>query len=407
MVSFSDVYSAYIDCQRRKANKVSAKLFETNLIHNLASLVREMNSKTYRLSSANCFIVTYPSKREVFASNFRDRVLHHYWYERVNPIIEHHLIYDCSSCRTGKGTDFAIHRVERFIRQITENYQRNYGVWVLKTDYSGFFMSIIREKLYEELTEVIYAEYSGDDIDDVVYLTERFIVDDVTVGCTYKSPKSMWRDLPPNKTLFNDKGRGEPIGNLPSQATANFYMNLIDRIHRREKYKGKVYYSRYVDDIVVLSRDRNLLVDLLEDMKRESAERGLTINMKKTSIRNLEHGIRYLGKEIHPHYTVIQKRTIHKMYSDSQFYHDTPDLLSMVNSRLGQLSNYNGYRLAMKWFKFISPKLKSIALVQPRDKTPRAVNVRARYKKRKKTFSYYKKKVNKAGNDILISMMLG
>ncbi len=61
--------------------------------------------------------------------------------------------------------------------------------------------------------------------------------------------------------LYNHKtalqGKGMPVGNLTSQFFANVYLNELDRFVKH-KLKAK-YYIRYVDDFVVLHRDRAVL----------------------------------------------------------------------------------------------------------------------------------------------------
>ena len=50
-------------------------------------------------------------------------------------------------------------------------------------------------------------------------------------------------------------GKGLPMGNQSSQWFALYYLDRIDRIIK-EKYKIK-YYTRYMDDLILLSRTRN------------------------------------------------------------------------------------------------------------------------------------------------------
>ena len=66
-------------------------------------IVNEINSRTYELQPAQCFIIKYPAIREVFCANFRDRIVQHYVFLRLNPIIEKMLIYDTASCKISIG----------------------------------------------------------------------------------------------------------------------------------------------------------------------------------------------------------------------------------------------------------------------------------------------------------------
>jgi len=63
-----------------------------------------------------CFNADKPVKREVFAADFRDRVVHHLIYSYISPIFEKTFINDSYSCRKGKGTHYGIKRIDHFIR---------------------------------------------------------------------------------------------------------------------------------------------------------------------------------------------------------------------------------------------------------------------------------------------------
>ena len=116
------MYNAYVSCRKNKRNKPSCKKFEVNALYNIQKLCSDINPCSYKLRPAECFIVKDPRLREVFCANFRDRVVQHFVYNELNPVIEKMLIYDAANCRKGKGTDFAIDRVARFIRRETCNY---------------------------------------------------------------------------------------------------------------------------------------------------------------------------------------------------------------------------------------------------------------------------------------------
>ncbi|MFR9543842.1 MAG: RNA-directed DNA polymerase, partial [Rikenellaceae bacterium] len=102
----NDLFVAYLDARKHKRNTVSQILFEINLEENLMALYEEVISQRYTPSQSVCFVVTKPVIREVFASQFRDRVIHHLLFNYISPIFEKSFIYDCCSCRKGKGTLF-------------------------------------------------------------------------------------------------------------------------------------------------------------------------------------------------------------------------------------------------------------------------------------------------------------
>jgi hypothetical protein len=60
----------------------------------------------------------------------------HFVYNELNPVIEKILINDTCSCREGKGTDYALRRLSRFIRKETLNWT-DLNAWAYKLDMQG------------------------------------------------------------------------------------------------------------------------------------------------------------------------------------------------------------------------------------------------------------------------------
>ena len=104
MFKVEDIFEAYYDCLKNKRSKESAIKFEMNYIRNCISLYNDLSNRTYRPSSSIAFIVLKPRRREIFAANFRDRVLHHLVDLKLRPLIEKELIDRTFNNRVGKGT---------------------------------------------------------------------------------------------------------------------------------------------------------------------------------------------------------------------------------------------------------------------------------------------------------------
>lgn len=135
-----DVFEAYFECRKKKRNTCNALAFESEYERKCVELWREINSGTYHPSRSIAFIITKPVKREVFAADFRDRVVHHLIARRLVPLLEAQFIDDSYSTRKGKGTLYGILKVEEHIRQCSENYTKN--CHILKIDIRSFFMKI-------------------------------------------------------------------------------------------------------------------------------------------------------------------------------------------------------------------------------------------------------------------------
>ena len=83
--TFHELVQAYFDCRRTKRNSASALAFEALQEHNLIQLHEELASGAWRPGRSICFVVTKPKPREVWAADFRDRIVHHLLYNRISP----------------------------------------------------------------------------------------------------------------------------------------------------------------------------------------------------------------------------------------------------------------------------------------------------------------------------------
>ena len=140
VITLAELFEAYFDCRENKRNTLNALAFEVDYESKLLKLCTEINDGSYQPGKSIAFIVNKPVKREIFAANFRDRVVHHLIINKLNPLFEKVFIYDSYACRVNKGTHLGIQRVDRFIRQCSQNYSLD--CYVLKLDIKGFFMSL-------------------------------------------------------------------------------------------------------------------------------------------------------------------------------------------------------------------------------------------------------------------------
>lgn len=127
-----DLFQAYYDARQHKRNKNTALSFEINYESKLFALHQELVSGSYIISPSICFIIRDPVQREVFAADFRDRIIHHLIYNYLYPLFDNHFIHDSYSCRIGKSTHFGVERVKRFFRACSYNFTQK--TYVLKMD---------------------------------------------------------------------------------------------------------------------------------------------------------------------------------------------------------------------------------------------------------------------------------
>lgn len=356
------LFQAYYDARKNKRNKHSALLFELHHERELFRLAGDILAQRYQPQPSICFIIKKPVKREVFAADFRDRIVHHLIFNYISPVFENLFIHDSYSCRKGKGTHYGIKRADHFIRSCSENYHRD--CYILKIDIQGYFMSIDRSLLYEKIKSrlIKYASKIDGDLHTILYLTRMTIFNDPVNGCIMKSRRTEWNDLPASKSLFHaGQNKGLPIGNLTSQLFANIYLNELDHF-----MKGNLqlkYYGRYVDDMMVVHRDLKHLksvVPVIGDYLLSNLE--LRLHPRKIYLQHYSKGVAFLGTVIKPYRTYISARTktnfirsVTKYNQQTENQLPTTALLkqfiSGMNSYLGIMIHYKTAKLREKIVK--------------------------------------------------------
>jgi len=294
---FLELHKAYLDARKHKRNTINQLKFERNLEKELLSLCSELETQTYELKPGICFINELPVKREIIAADFRDRVVHHFLYNRIYPVLDRKFIYDSYSCRVGKGTLFGIERVMGFLKGCKEP-------WVLRLDIKGFFMAINREILFNLIVKGL--DKNLQDLD--LFLIRKIVFNEPLKNARFKSPESAWDGLPPDKSLMNSAPNcGLPIGNLTSQVFANVYLNPLDHFVKRElKIK---YYGRYVDDMVLIHSDKRILLNAISSIRKfMQSKLNLAMHPKKIKLQPAVKGFAFLGAYIYPHGVIMGKR---------------------------------------------------------------------------------------------------
>ena len=353
-IELEELFDAYFNCRSNKRNTANAIAFEIDYEHNLVQLCEEINNGNYKIGRSIAFIVDKPVKREIFAADFRDRVVHHLVINKLNQLFEKQFIHDSYSCRVGKGTHFGIQRIDKFIRQCSANYTKD--CYILKLDLQGFFMSINKNILFDKLEHFIQAKYHATDKELIVKLCKQIIYDDPTKNCIIKGKRNDWDDLPETKSLFHSKPNcGLPIGNLTSQVFANFYMDSFD--HHIKHDLGIRYYGRYVDDFVIVHESKEYLKNLIPKLSEFlQTELEVTIHPKKIYLQHYSKGVKFLGTVILPNRIYIANRTKGNFYQaiekQNKIARDhKPDraeqkmFLSSINSYLGIMKHYKSYKL--------------------------------------------------------------
>jgi len=356
--SFQNLYIAYRECQQHKGNTINAIRFEYEMESNLLALERELNDKTYQLKRSVCFINTKPVPREIFAADFRDRVIHHLLVRKVEPFFRKKFIFHSFACQKDKGAHKAVKYIERYIRRITHNFQK--PAFYLKLDVAGFFMSIDQRILFDIFQQAISKEYrfkSQIEKEEILWLAKMIIFAKPTENCFIKGDHDLFKLIPPYKSLFHSgEGKGLPIGNLTSQFFANVYLNELDQFVKHQ-LKCR-YYCRYVDDFVLLAENKQTLKFWREKINEFLKTRlQLTLHPHKQVLQSINNGIDFVGYFIKPFHTLIRQRTARNLkkklwdfnkdlQKEKNFdFQKLNHVLACINSYYGFLRHSHSYKL--------------------------------------------------------------
>lgn len=355
-----DLFHAYYCARKNKRNTENALRYELNYEQNLFALYDAILHKNYKIKPSTVFIVNYPVKREIFAADFEDRIVHHLIFNYLNPIFEKNFINDSYSCRIGKGTSYGIKRAKYFLASCSDNYKKD--CYVLKLDIKGYFMSINKDILYEEIYNRLNSvKNSNFDKQIVLYLVENIVFNDPTINFTSKSKSFMWLGLPKSKSLFfADERKGLPIGNLTSQLFANIYLDKLD--HFIKKNLNIKYYGRYVDDMIFINCNKESLKEIMQKINIYLSDQlELAIHPKKVYLQHYSKGVKFLGTYIMPRRIYIEKRIKRNAYRTivSSDIKNIDESISKVNSYLGLMKQYNTYKLRKSILSNLSSDLKN------------------------------------------------
>ena len=381
-VSLEDGIEAYYDCRRRKRNTANAIEFELDYERYCIDLWQELNEHRYKPRRSIAFIVEYPVKREIFAADFRDRVVHHLIARRIYGLLEQQFHTDSYSTQKGKGTLYGIKRLEKHIYDCSEGYTKD--CWIMKLDISGFFMNIPKDKLYDTVCRFLECHYHENDKQMLYYMLEETIYNRPECNCIRKVPRWRWHGLPKNKSLFGSHGKkGLPIGNLTSQLLALLYLDELD--HLVTGPWGVQHFGRYVDDMALVHPSPQHLLGVRHSIISYLSDLNLKLHPKKMYLQHYSKGVMFVGGMIKPGRKYISNRTVARLFAKIHYYNqrlalpepltdaESAGMMASMNSYLGMMRHYNAdrlfrrmlYRIERPWYRYcyISKRGRRVKLV--------------------------------------------
>ena len=305
--------------------------------------------------------------RHIFPITIKDRMTQrvlcdHSLVQRLEPA----LIYDNGASMKGKGVEFTRGRIEKHIRKAIRKYGTDF--YALTFDFKSFFDSIPHESCLQVLRK-----YFTDT--RIIGLTMAIIRSYQQVAI--KEIKDQRKRSALLAELKANKSKGICLGSQVSQIMALIVPNMLD--HYIKDKCGVKFYVRYMDDGVILAKDKETLWELFDEMVKICDNIGLKFNTKKTKVVKISKGFTFLkvkyrvtetGKVVktltRPGITRMRRKlrkfrpkvddgtiTLDDVYNSVQSWHAHAMVASSYHTRKNMLKLYNelfdGYRMTKKY----------------------------------------------------------
>lgn len=244
--------------------------YESNLAVNLSNLQERLLNGSYKPKGYKNFMIYEPKERLVSAPYLEDRIVHHALLKAVLQKLDKNMIHQSFACRVGKGTHKASEQLSKYL---------------IKYKNEGYFLRIDIKKYFYNISHKV-----------IMKVLQKHI------KCGYA--------LNLFKMFLGEEEVGIPLGNVTSQLLANLLLNEFDHFAKRT-LKAK-HYVRYMDDVIILSKDKNYLKECLELSKRFIESLELRTN-KKTIISKIKNGIDFVGYRTWFTHKLIRKSSLFRI----------------------------------------------------------------------------------------------
>lgn len=261
--SISNLNNSFYSCRQNTNWKASVQSFGANLPIEVGNLHRELINETWKSSGFRYFVIKERGKqREIRSVTIGERVVQKCFCDNyLVDLLSSNLIYDNGASLQGKGTKFALLRLEKHLKNFYFTNGSNNG-YIVVYDFSSYFANIDHDILYS--------------------ITDKFMEDE---KC-----KKLYHYL---IDCF-DEGLG--LGSQVSQISAVLFPNQLD--HAMKDRYGYKYYARYMDDGYVIVNNKEEAKLCQKRIIEECKKLNIIINPKKFKIHKIDRCFVWLKKRI-------------------------------------------------------------------------------------------------------------
>lgn len=243
-------------------------------------------------------------------------------------------------------------------------------------DLKGYFPNADQDIVYRQLSGLVERKYKGDDKDLLQYMIARSVYSFPARHCYRKSPLWKWQYIEPSKSLFRKPdGIGGAIGHLIWQNAMNYYLNDIDHYILDE---CGLKYVRFVDDMVIVTDNKECTLALVADIRKRLAALGCELQPSKFYCQHYTKGVEFIGSHIKLDRVYAGNRVIHNARRTIQKHNrnikirNIEHFLASMNSYLGIFKTRNEYGTIRNLLCEVSPEWKRYVSFDYRRKCFRA-----------------------------------
>ena len=288
LVSFENLWLAYLAARRGKRSRPSVVAYEFDADSRLLRLQERLETGTYAPGTYRTFVIQEWKRRVISAAPFEDRIVHHALCRVIESIWEFRFIHDSYACRVGKGTLAALNRAQHFARG---------NRYVLSLDVREFFPSVDHQLLQDTLAR---------------HIADRRVLDlcrtIIAGGCDLLAEAYTPVFFPGDDLFATLRPRGLPIGNLTSQFWANVFLHPLDLYIKQELHCRA--YLRYADDLLLFADDTAILHAWRDAVRERLAALRLTIHTHRAQVVPVVAGFPFVGWVITPQRRRLRRRNV-------------------------------------------------------------------------------------------------
>ena len=310
---------AHIKASKGKGHYSEIKKVNKNLDARLLKIQIMLKNKTYKTSKYKVKTVNDNGKNRTIRAlpYYPDRIIQWAIMLVIEKVFIKTFIADTYSAIPNRGIHKALYKLKKVLKKEKDLY-------CLKLDIKKYYDNIN----HKVLKSLLRKKFKDNDL--LILLDE--IIDSM-------------------------KGsKGIPIGNYTSQYFANFYLSYFD--HWIKEDLGIKHYFRYMDDIIILDKDKTKLHDIFNKINSYvTNDLKLIIKSNWQVFPVAVRGIDFIGYRFFNDYILLRKsiakRFKRTMIKFKKYKKLTKSNLLSIGSYYGWLIHCNGYNLFYKYIKGI------------------------------------------------------